>query len=125
MTRDQDDLSSADSAPEVERSPRVMFLRIRETFSELGLLGRTLSVELEGICYRVSCDEKAFMVYRVNSITGPRHHVPGWPVCLVSPDMIFEECCAPGLGADHYSCGLDIDKWLEVIHSRCRATGDY
>jgi len=96
-------------------SAGVVFSHIRDTFRGLGLLGRNLVVEHQGNRYRVSCDEKAFMVYRVNDNGGPRHHVPGWPVCLVNTDMVFEECCSQSLGRDHYACGLDIEKWLELV----------
>ncbi len=92
-----------------------VFCRIRDTFRGMGLLGRNLVVEYEGNRYRVSCDEQAFMVYRVNDNGGLRHHVPGWPVCLVNSDMIFEECSCQSLGGDHYACGLDIEKWLELV----------
>ena len=104
----------------LDGSPGALFFRIRNVFSDLGILGKTLSLEVEGICYRVCCDEDAFMVYRVNK-RGLRHHVPGWPICLVSSDMVFEECCTPGLGRDHYACAVDIEKWLEMIDHHCRS----
>jgi hypothetical protein len=103
-----------------ERSPHVVFARIRKVFQELGILGSDLSLEFEGVRYRVCCDDRAFMVYRVNRRSGARHHVPGWPVCLVSPDTIFEECLSPDLGRDHYDCGVDLEKWLKLIDVHCR-----
>jgi hypothetical protein len=103
-----------------DRSPHVVFARIREVFQELGILGSNLSLEYEGVRYRVSCDDRAFMVYRVNSHSRARHHVPGWPVCLVNSDTIFEECFSPGLSRDHYDCGVDLEKWLEIIDGHCR-----
>jgi hypothetical protein len=103
-----------------ERSPHVVFARIRKVFQELGILGSNLSLEYEGVRYRVSCNDQAFVVYRVNSHSGARHHVPGWPVCLVSPDSIFEECFSPGLSRDHYDCGVDLEKWLKIIDGHCR-----
>lgn len=106
-----------------ESSPGTLFLRIRNVFSDLGMLGKTLSLKHGGIWYRVSCDEDAFMVYRVNN-SGLRHHVPGWPICLVSSEIIFEECCTPGLGSDHYACAVDIEKWLEMIDLHCRGDLD-
>lgn len=112
---------SSITRPLSERSPSAVFESIRVFFSDLGLLGRELSLEVDGARYRVSCDERAFMVYRVIENSGLRHHVPGWPVCLVNADTIFEECCSPDLGSDHFACGLDIGKWLEHIHRHCRA----
>jgi hypothetical protein len=115
--------STSENAPpprSSERSPQVVFARIRKVFQELGIMGSNLSLEHEGVCYRVSCDDKAFMVYRVNCHSVARHHVPGWPVCLVNSDTIFEECFSPGLSRDHYDCGVDLEKWLEIVHEHCR-----
>jgi hypothetical protein len=101
-----------------ERSPGIVFSRIRETFLERGLLGTSISVEYAGCKYRVSCDEKNFMVYRVSENSHLRHHLPGWPVCLVNTDTIFEECSSPILGEDHCACDATVEKWLEII-DRC------
>jgi hypothetical protein len=98
-----------------ERSPGSVFGEIRKAFVEMGILNQDLLLEFEGTRYRISCDDKMFMVYRVNENSGLRHHVPGWPVCLVNSETIFEECCSPGLATDHYACRLNIEKWLELI----------
>lgn len=99
----------------IEASPVELLHHIREFFARLGILGQMVSVEHEGNWYRVSCDQSAFMVYRVNSDGGLRHHVPGWPVCLVNSVTVFEEHCSPGLGDDHCASGADIRRWLEII----------
>ena len=104
----------------LERSPRMVFARIRKIFQDLGILGSHLSLEYEGIWYSVSCDNTEFMVYRVNTNSRVRHHVTGWPVCLVNSDTIFEECSSPGIGGDHYACGVDLEKWLAIIDDYCR-----
>jgi hypothetical protein len=101
-------------------SPARIFERIQTEFRNWGILGTSLSLEHRGVQYRVWCDEKAFMVYRVNDGGSPRHHVPGWPVCLVNCDIVFEECCSPTLGTDHYACGLDLENWLALIDRHCR-----
>jgi hypothetical protein len=98
-----------------ERSPGIVFSHIRDAFLKRGLLGTNLSVEYGGCRYRVSCDEKNFMVYRVTENSQLRHHVPGWPVCLVNTDTIFEECSSPVLGEDHYACDATVEQWLEII----------
>jgi hypothetical protein len=116
----QSDSGTPPSSENSQRSPHTVFAGIRKVFQELGLLGSNLSLQHEGAWYRVSCDDKAFMVYRVNSNSGARHHVPGWPVCLVNADTIFEECGSPGLSCDHYACGVDLERWLEIIRLHCR-----
>ena len=97
-----------------------LLARIRELFTRLEIYGRPISLEYGGAVYRVSCDEESFMVYRVNTHTHLRHHVPGWPVCLVNSDTIFEEHCSPDLSDDHCAAGADIDKWLEIIELHYR-----
>jgi len=101
-------------------SPAAMFARIRNELDALGVLGSTLSLEYRGATYRISCDDKAFMVYRINDTGASRHHVPGWPVCLVNSDSMFQECCSDALSQDHYSCDLDIESWIELISRHCR-----
>jgi hypothetical protein len=100
-----------------ERSPKIIFSRIRDTFRARGLLGSPISVEYAGCAYRISCDESHFMVYRVSENSHLRHHVPGWPVCLVNTDTIFEECSVSGLATDHCACDVTVEKWLEIIES--------
>lgn len=114
-----DDLSRQRIVEDSRESAGVLFTRIREEFREKGLLGQSLMLEYEGIRYRITCDESAFIVYRVNENSGPRHHVPGWPVCLVNADTIFEECGSQDLGNDHCACGLDVDKWLDLVVRQC------
>jgi hypothetical protein len=103
-----------------EKSPAAIFARIRNELNALGVLGSTLSLEYRGATYRISCDDKAFMVYRINSTSASRHHVPGWPVCLVNSDSMFQECCSDALSQDHYACDLDIESWIELISRYCR-----
>lgn len=103
-----------------EQAPEALFIRIIALFRDLGLLGTALSIEHDGVRYKIVCDENAFMVYRINSNSGSRHHMPGWPVCLVNSITIFEECCSPSLGRDHFACGLDIEAWLEMVDTHYR-----
>jgi len=112
QTRDTQPIR-VDKGPEA--APQELLGTIADFFNRLGIFDQTLSLEYEGNSYRVTCDRDSFMVYRVNSGPGPRHHVPGWPVCLVNTHTIFEEHHAPGLGDDHCASGADIERWLEII----------
>jgi len=112
------DITALFGGDRAKRSPDMVFREIRDAFIEMGILNQDLSLEHEGVRYRISCDDKVFMVYRVTEYGGLRHHVPGWPVCLVNSESIFEECCSPGMANDHYSCRLNIEKWLDLIGSR-------
>lgn len=96
-------------------TPHEAFSAIKRFFNELRIFGEMLSFEHDGISYRVWCDEQCFMVYRTNDGGGSFHHVPGWPVCLVTSHTVYEECSAPSLTEDHHTCRLDILRWLEVV----------
>ncbi len=120
MAEESDNLRPLEGDLMQARSAHQVFARILEIFTGLGILGQRLSLQHEGVSYRVSCDEDHFIVYRVNEINGPRHHVPGWPVCLVNADTVFDECSSAGLSQDHCTCGMDIDKWLELIQEFSR-----
>ncbi len=118
MSTEGKETPRAGTLSEEDPSPQEVFAKIKELFRVLGILGESLSVEHEGNWYRVTCDEQSFMVYRVAENNGLRHHVPGWPVCLVNSHTIFEESCSPALGGDHCACGRSIQGWLEEISSR-------
>gem|GEM_PF-589174 len=96
-------------------TPHETFNAIKRFFNDRRVFGEILSLEHQGICYRIWCDEECFMVYRANDSGGSFHHVPGWPVCLVTSQSVFEECSAPSMADDHHACELDIIRWLQVV----------
>lgn len=114
-TSDQPDLAGDATFSAVSPSPEALFEKIKDLFSALGILGTPLSIECDGASYRLSCDETTFMVYRVNVTGKSRHHVPGWPVCLVNDTTVFEECRSPAPVQDHCVCELDVERWLELV----------
>ena len=95
-------------------TPSETLSKIKITFKDMGLCQHDIIVDVAGISYRISFDPDHFVVYRINRCKGRGHHVPGWPVCLVTKDTIFEECSDEGLGQDHCSCDLTIEQWLEL-----------
>ncbi len=87
----------------------------------LGIFGRDLVVAHDGASYRVSCDEKSFVVYRINrtaalGITSPMAGVHGQRGCD------FRGVLGPYIGRDHCACGLDLENWLEIIRTHCAGT---
>lgn len=93
---------------------------IRHRFNELGIDRRDLNVELGGDCYRMTLNSECFVVYRINHCKGHKHHVPGWPVCFVTREAIFEECSDLNPRPDHCACGITIDQWLEIAAKSCQ-----
>lgn len=102
-------------------TPSETLNKIRRRFEGLGLDRHDVTVVVGEISYRIAFDSDSFVVYRINQCRGHKHHVPGWPVCLVTRDAIFEECSDAGLGSDHCSCNLTIDQWLEIAEVGCES----
>ncbi len=108
----------------MQKSACETFSRVYEVFKSLNLVNKEIVVELSGHSYKARCDETSFMVYRVHNNLGPRSHVPGWPVCLITPDTIFEECCSSdNLSNDSFHCGTSLDTWMEIIAGNCNRAG--
>lgn len=104
----------------MSKAPSKAFEQILELFERLNLLDRELSIDLTGGSYKVRCDKNCFMVYRIHRNVGPRSHVPGWPVCLVNHDTIFEECSSTQGSDDCFNCGISLDNWMGIIESTFR-----
>jgi hypothetical protein len=105
-----------------EESPAEVLGRIQARFRELGLFGRTLTLEHGGKIYLATCDEQAFAVYRRLR----RGHLPpgrpGWPVCLVTSEAVLDETSPPSAPEDDFASGLSLPEWLDLIESLYAAT---
>jgi hypothetical protein len=98
-------------------SPAELLGRIQARFRELGLWGQTLTVVHGGKTYLITCDEQAFAVYRRLR----RGHLPpgrpGWPVCLVTTEVVVDESSPPQVPEDEFASGLSLQEWLDLIES--------
>jgi len=98
-------------------SPAEMFARIQEHFRELGIFGQTLTLTYQEEKYLVSCDAEAFAVYRLVSHCHVPPGQPGWPVCLVTEEVVVDETSAPHVPEDEFASGLSLEEWLKLIDS--------
>ena len=103
------------SCVDLEEEPEKVLGQIRQLFSKLGIDSGTVALEHEGGLYRVSCNEHTFVVYRTTLHVGGNHHLPGWPVCLVDRDNIFQEQTSQGPTGDHCECRLGLREWLSLV----------
>lgn len=99
----------------MSKSASETFHKVHQLFKDLNLLNREIVLEFSGHSYKARCDETSFMVYRTHNNIGPRSHVPGWPVCLITHDTIFEECSSSDEPGDSFHCGISLPKWMEII----------
>jgi hypothetical protein len=100
-----------------QTSPAEMLYRIQDRFRELGLFGRTLTLTHKGEKYLVSCGDQAFAVYRLVEKCHVSPGQPGWPVCLVTEEVMVDETSPPHLPEDEFSSGLGLEEWLNLIDS--------
>jgi hypothetical protein len=98
-------------------SPGELLRRIQARFRELGCFGSPLTLTHKGEKYLAACDERVFAVYRLLD----RGHLPpgrpGWPVCLVTHEVVVDETSPPHLAEDEFASGLGLNEWLEHIES--------
>jgi len=92
-----------------------LLARIQDLCRELDILAKPLTLTHRGQKYLVRCDAHSFTIYRLN----PHCHVPpgapGWPVCLVTPEMAVDETCPPHWEEDEFASGLTLPDWLNLI----------
>ncbi len=96
-------------------SPGERLARVREFFHSRGLFGQSLELSHEDQTYRLICDERALAVFRVNKNQGLPPGNPGWMVCRLDSDSLFEECAAPGLAECKLACPHSLRDWLELV----------
>jgi hypothetical protein len=107
----------ADTESTSHPSPAELLRRIQARFRELGLFGSTLTLTHKGENYLVRCDARSFAVYRlVEHCHVPPGH-PGWPVCLVTGEVVVDETSPPFLPEDEFASGLSLQDWLDLIDS--------
>ncbi|OPY70623.1 MAG: hypothetical protein A4E57_00466 [Syntrophorhabdaceae bacterium PtaU1.Bin034] len=85
-------------------------------FDSKGWLDQELRIRYRGARYRVFCSKIEFFAYRINESCGVSPGMPGWPVCVVWPDQVFDDSEMCAFGANEPG----INDWL-----RCLADGDF
>ncbi len=96
-------------------SPVAILRQIQDLFRRLGIFGETLNLELEGTSYQIRCDEGGLVIYRLLPPRVVPPGAPGWPVCLVTPTTMSDECSPPHHEEDHFAAALSLADWLEII----------
>jgi len=98
-----------------EPSPAEILARIQDRFRSLGLFGQTLTLTFKDEKYLVSCDAQAFAVYRLVEQCHLPPGRPGWPVCLVTAEVVVDETSLPQVPEDEFASGLNLEGWLDLI----------
>jgi hypothetical protein len=95
--------------------PSELLSRIQDLFREMDLFDQPLTLFHQGQTYLVSCDGRSFIIYRLSPDCHLPPGKPGWPVCLVTADMVVDESSLPGLEEDEFAAGLTLLDWLTLI----------
>ncbi|MBM4286614.1 MAG: hypothetical protein FJ135_00445 [Deltaproteobacteria bacterium] len=95
--------------------PRMILEQVQKLFKKWGIYNQRLTLEHEGDIYGFICDDRAFLVYRLLSLSGASRGAPGWPVCLVTPEEVIDECSPPYPEEDYLACHLALADWLAII----------
>jgi hypothetical protein len=103
-----------------QTSSTEMLRRIQERFRELNIFEQTLTLTYQEEKYLVSCNAEAFAVYRLVTHCHVPPGQPGWPVCLVTGEVMVDETSPPHLPEDEFSSGLSLGGWLKLIESLYR-----
>ena len=107
----------ADTESTSHTSPAETLSRIQDRFRELGIFGRTLTLTYKDKNYLVSCSAEAFAVYRLVEKCHVPPGQPGWPVCLVTDEVMVDETSPPHLPEDEFTSGLNLEEWLDLIET--------
>jgi hypothetical protein len=104
-----------------EESPAALLGRIQARFRELGLFGSPLTLTHKGEKYLAACDDRVFAVYRLLDQGHVPPGRPGWPVCLVTAEVVVDETSPPHLDDDEFASGLSLKEWLQLIETTMRS----
>lgn len=100
-----------------ELSPGEVLTYIQNLFRAWGIFNQKLVVSHEGVDYACLCQDTAFVVYRLLPPHGAPPGRPGWPVCLVTPTEVIDECSPPYDGEDFFACHLGLADWLALLEA--------
>ena len=88
--------------------------KLEEIFANEGLLNKNLRIKHQNKRYWISCDEDRFFAYQINENCGLGPGVPGWPVCIIRKDYVYDESEIP----DFPSTKLNMHDWLDIIANK-------
>jgi hypothetical protein len=106
-----------DTDSDIQPLPAELLGRIQAQFRQLGIFGQTLTLIYKNEKYLVNCETQSFTVYRLVDQCHVPPGRPGWPVCLVTEEIMVDENSPPHLPQDEFSSGLSLEGWLNLINS--------
>ncbi len=97
-----------------EKNPCDVLHKFIEIFDGKSWLNKELRIKYQSKRYWISCNEERFFAYQINENCGLGPGVPGWPVCLIRKDYVYDESEISGLT----STKLSAYDWLNIIDNQ-------
>ncbi len=94
-----------------EKSPCDVLHKFIDIFASKGWLNKKLRIKYQSKRYWISCNEERFFAYQINENCGLGPGVPGWPVCLIRKDYVYDESEI----SDLTPTKLSAHDWLNII----------
>ncbi len=94
-----------------EKSPCDVLHKFIEIFGSKGWLNKKLRIKYQSTRYWISCNKERFFAYQINENCGLGPGVPGWPVCIIRKDYVYDESEI----SDLTSTKLNAHGWLNII----------
>ena len=94
-----------------EKSPCEVLGKFVEIFDSKGWFNKKLRIKYRNKRYWISCNEERFFAYQINENCGLGPGVPGWPVCLIREDYVYDGSEI----SDLTPTKLNTDDWLNII----------
>lgn len=88
-----------------------MLHKLIEVFASRGWLDKKIRIKYHNKKYLISCSEERYFAYQINENCGLGPGMPGWPVCIISEDYVYDESEIPDLT----SVKLNMRDWLNII----------
>ncbi len=85
-----------------------------EIFDGKDWLNKELRIKYQSKSYWISCNEERFFAYQINENCALGPGVPGWPVCLIRKDYVYDESEISALT----STRLSAHDWLNIIDNQ-------
>jgi hypothetical protein len=82
-----------------------------DAFTHKGWLNQTIRIRLHDREYRIFCNEREFLAYRINEHCGVGHGFPGWIVCVVTNDKVIDN----SMMSHFESTEPSANEWLHCI----------
>lgn len=97
--------------PQQDDSPLQVLCKLIELFTSLGLINKKVKIKHQDQDYWIFCNEEKFLAYKINENCGISPGLPGWPVCIIREDYVFDESAVPELTFTN----LKMHDWLSII----------